>query len=823
MANPFDQFDSAQTNGPVYGPAPKVDPYRARDQELQEQAAVRAEEDQRFQREKFEREMAKGVGVDAKLVESERNAAFLATRVAGGLQDLNAAIAQDPDANKPSLGPSIAGVFGDGARNLANSPARRQVEAAQMDILDAALTLGTGAAYTKEQLEAYRTAYFPALTDDPETVAAKRHRLVRLLEAAKLKAGNAAPSIDQALANLNGEAVTPEQADQSRNLAEIEAPSGQQLARSTNGYETVDNPELSGVRGEYLRRLESGQRPSELIQFLRSAGIQDPKILRSAVEQANFRRQNPNVPIANYNIEALDDMDVPLSGIEGAMNDAAQGPVGAYAMHAGQAASMNTLDNAVGLMGGNAERARIGLEDASNAHPVASAVGDLSGGVMAAFGAEGALGGLGMVPGFGRAVLADASFGAGTGAGAADNGNRATGAVQGGLAGLVGSVAGQGLVRGVGSAISPTGGKLSDLYAAGVRPTPGQRMIAAGGGKGLPGLAGRAVNAAEEGISSVPIVGSAIRGARQDARDQFQIGAYNEALKEVGKKLPKGMKPGTAPYAFTKKAFDEAYDKARSGMRLAADEELSSQVGELAGELGNLAEPSIRRFESIVRNVLIRRVQGDMLDGAALKKIQSEIGDTVRGIRKNQSGDGELADKLEQLSGILDSAARRHSDPAAVKLLDETDAGYAKFVRIRDAAKARGGGAGEFSPTQFDRSVQKNTSGKHSDAYLRGDALMQDYAGQGMSLVDRMPNSGSADRLFMGAGAAGGAAMIEPNTLGLLGVLGALYSPGVRKTTAGSMAPRGPKAKAIADQVRKRARIAGAGGAALASQTSADR
>lgn len=177
--------------------------FKVEDQEFQRRGEARAAEDQQFQREKFEFEKTKAV-TDPKLVEAERTAAFLATRIAGGMADLNAATKEEPSADKPGIAGTVAGFFGKEARNFANSPARRQVEAAQTDILDAALTLGTGAAYTKEQLEGYREAYFPKLTDDAETIASKRARLARLLEAAKVKAGNAAPQIDQALAALNG-------------------------------------------------------------------------------------------------------------------------------------------------------------------------------------------------------------------------------------------------------------------------------------------------------------------------------------------------------------------------------------------------------------------------------------------------------------------------------------------------------------------------------------------------------------------------------------------------------------------------------------------
>lgn len=136
--------------------------------------------------------------------EAENTASFLATRVQNGLNQLNEVTEKKPGAAKPEILPEIARNFpyfgNDTAANIVTSADRQQVEAAQLDVLDAALTLGTGAAYTKEQLNGYRRSYFPQIGDDEKTVAAKRERLGTLLEAARVKAGRAAPMIDEALA-----------------------------------------------------------------------------------------------------------------------------------------------------------------------------------------------------------------------------------------------------------------------------------------------------------------------------------------------------------------------------------------------------------------------------------------------------------------------------------------------------------------------------------------------------------------------------------------------------------------------------------------------
>lgn len=58
-----------------------------------------------------------------------------------------------------------------------------------------ALTLGTGAAYTREQLEGYRKSYFPQLNDTAATVKSKQDRLQNLLESAQIASGRAASNI----------------------------------------------------------------------------------------------------------------------------------------------------------------------------------------------------------------------------------------------------------------------------------------------------------------------------------------------------------------------------------------------------------------------------------------------------------------------------------------------------------------------------------------------------------------------------------------------------------------------------------------------------
>ena len=127
----------------------------------------------------------------------ERKAAVLSNRLNFSVTQMNEAIGSDPKAALPNTSAEIAKYI-TGSDFLANklTPAQRQVvEAAQLDVLDAALTLGTGAAYTKEQLEGYRKSYFPQLGDKEEQIKTKQQRLQNILRSAEIASGRAASTI----------------------------------------------------------------------------------------------------------------------------------------------------------------------------------------------------------------------------------------------------------------------------------------------------------------------------------------------------------------------------------------------------------------------------------------------------------------------------------------------------------------------------------------------------------------------------------------------------------------------------------------------------
>lgn len=180
--------------------------------------------------------------------EGQRTTGFLSSRIADSAKAIDAIDRRNPSAARPGVLETAADVVTRGkATNLFRDADRQKTVANQLDILDAALTMGTGAAYTQEQLKNYQQVYFPAFTDKAEAVAEKRRKLASLLRAAKIKGGTASPPIlDEAIAlyggdvstgarNTDGRAppegflgrATPAQRTAAGRLAPTKAPSGQ--------------------------------------------------------------------------------------------------------------------------------------------------------------------------------------------------------------------------------------------------------------------------------------------------------------------------------------------------------------------------------------------------------------------------------------------------------------------------------------------------------------------------------------------------------------------------------------------------------------------
>lgn len=350
--------------------------------------------------------------------EAQGKASVLLSRIKGGFSDILEVTARSPQSQEPGIlesirgGLSPVGVGGLVTRKLSDAD-RRIVADSQVDVLDALLTLGTGAAYNREQLEGQLSSYFPQYGDTPAEIEVKNRRLRRQIEAAKLQAGPLADDLDAAIAPYLGKSGLPtgptgtsattaasagEQTLSEKDL-ELKAALEDAIARK------VDPAELSAIAAQYGQSIL----PESLDAYEKAGRIGVPKVDPTGGTASTVLGVDPN------------------------------SSTGAYFVHAANALTSGALDEmapALGMDAGQVQRAKEILREK---YPVASFAGEVAGQTLQMAGATKALGAAGIPK---AAAVAEIGGGAAYGAGES-NDNRVGGALTGTGAAVVGRKIGE--------------------------------------------------------------------------------------------------------------------------------------------------------------------------------------------------------------------------------------------------------------------------------------------------------------------------------------------------------------------------------------------
>ena len=351
--------------------------------------------------------------------------------------------------------------------------------------------------------------------------------------------------------------------------------------------------------------------------------------------------------------------------------------------------------------------------------------------------------------------------------------------------------------------ISPnasTNANVQLLKSEGVKPTIGQTL-------------GGWANSVEEKAQSLPIVGDAITVARNAAKEQFNEAAINRATSNIGVKVK-----GTGNEA-VKEAGDQignAYNAAKSALgNFAIDGQANAEISSLQQMAQQLPSRERGQFHialSTLKNQLTP--QGHLLSDG-FKTIDSKLGaDAAKFMGSNDAYQQQLGSALKQLQTIVTENAKR-ANPNAAAAMDAADAAWANLVRVEGAATAAKSAGGVFTPGQLMTAVRMGDKSVRDRATARGTALMQDLASAGTSVLgNKVPNSGTADRLMLG-GAGLGTYFVNPAIPAGLLTGAAMYASPVQSLLRGAVSARPQQAQAVSDMLRQAAPALIPGGAQL--------
>lgn len=346
------------------------------------------------------------------------------------------------------------------------------------------------------------------------------------------------------------------------------------------------------------------------------------------------------------------------------------------------------------------------------------------------------------------------------------------------------------LASGVSRVISPkasTNPAVQALRAEGVTPTPGQV---------LGGFAKRT----EEGLASVPLIGTFIRNAQGRANADLNRAVANRALSPVGGKLPEGL-AGSDAVEYVGSELGKRYDDLLPSLTVRADQQFATEVGSLRKMVrdGAIDPKYASAFDRFMNDNVLSKFRGrGALTGQTIKDIEGDLGQKAARLAQSQDPDARLmADALKEVQSNLRGLVAR-SNPAASKELKAINSGYANFKRMERAASSVAAEDGLFSPAQLHSAVKALDRSKDKAAFARGGALMQDLSRNAKAVLgNRVPDSGTAERALTAG------MFLDPRAYAAALTAPLLYSQLGQKVSAGLLASRPQGANAVADALRQ--------------------
>lgn len=303
-------------------------------------------------------------------------------------------------------------------------------------------------------------------------------------------------------------------------------------------------------------------------------------------------------------------------------------------------------------------------------------------------------------------------------------------------------------------------------------------------------LLGKLVAGTEEKLQSVPLVGDLIRKAREGSTGRWR----DDLLQAVS---PAGHVPVGAN---TREKLDNIYGeyKTRYGRALKGHQVGPSQLFEtqVLGITNNPRSGLTQAQQDEVRNLVMRyytsmfhgNARGGpagtspVLQGQHPGTPISADAETAKGFeafltkqaneyaRSNAPGAAEMSKIFNDLERAWSVSYRRQLPSSARVETKELDQGYAPYKTTERAGSYLGNDFGDFTPQQLLSAVKARTP---SARFARGQGILQNEAQVARdTIIDRVPNSGTADRST------------------LIGVAGGLYAePVAAATTLGLAVP----------------------------------
>lgn len=204
--------------------------------------------------------------------------------------------------------------------------------------------------------------------------------------------------------------------------------------------------------------------------------------------------------------------------------------------------------------------------------------------------------------------------------------------------------------------------------------------------------------------------------------------------------------------ASAKSRIGKMFNDVASMTRINADDELLTGLKRIEDEAAQVVSAS----EMAPLKTQISNIMGKIEDGVIDGKTYQAL--TRKGApldRASSSSDPNIRFYAGQIRGTLDDALERSAAPEIMEIIRTARTQYKNLKTIEDLAE-KADASGQISPALLLNKVRQS----YGDYAYRGGGDLGDLAKIGQQFMKQPPSSGTAERLFTGAGLLGGGASL---------------------------------------------------------------
>lgn len=354
------------------------------------------------------------------------------------------------------------------------------------------------------------------------------------------------------------------------------------------------------------------------------------------------------------------------------------------------------------------------------------------------------------------------------------------------VAGAIGGKLGETAAKAVGTALNPLVSKAEQtMRELGVTPTAGQAL-------------GGAYRKAEDFAQNLPLIGEAVRNAREKVLFDFNKSVINKALDKVGDKLPANV-VGRDAVAYAAEQVGNKYDDVLSKMQFNLDFKTTSDI---LGALNKANLPSeFQKQEAInvLNKVALSRFDKPTLTGAEYKAIESDLRKEASAyLSSTTKAEKDIGAALQDVLGVFKRELAAQN-PKMTPQLRRIDSAYGDLAVMERAAANGGAVNGVFTPKNYQTAVRQADVTRNKKAYARGLARGQDVAESAMEVMGKDAASTLEGRLAL-SGLGGSATALAASPL-----IAATYTDTGRKAVDALLRSRPDLVRQFGGQVQQAA------------------